>query len=318
MGSVRMMTDGRRARMSETSRLSNSDSPAAMSHELHVLADRPVDVRFQFEQRQSRVGVGASIAAHVLLGLVAVAVMRYVPERTLDEVPPPIPLDRLVWLAEPGPGGGGGGGGNKTPEPPRKAELPGKAKLTVPVAPKPDPAPPKVDPPKEPPPIEQISIPAKAMASGEQTLPGAIESANLASNTTSQGAGTGGGAGTGTGTGMGEGQGSGLGKGFGGGTGGGAYRPGSGVTVPRVVREVKPQYTADAMRAKVQGVVWIECVVMPDGTVGDVKVIRSLDPVFGLDQEAMKAARQWRFVPGTRQNEPVPVIVTIELTFTLR
>jgi TonB family protein len=243
--------------------------------------------------------------------------MRYVPERT-EDVPPPISLDRLVWLADPGPGGGGGGGGNKTPEPPRKAELPGKAKITVPVAPKPDPTPPKKDPPKEPPPIEQINIPAKAMASAEQTLPGAIESANLSANTASQGTGAGGGAGTGSGVGVGSGQGSGLGAGFGGGTGGGAYRPGSGITVPRVVREVKPQYTADAMRAKVQGVVWIECVVMPDGTVGDVKVIRSLDPVFGLDGEAIKAARQWRFVPGMRQNEPVPVIVTIELTFTLR
>jgi len=49
-----------------------------------------------------------------------------------------------------------------------------------------------------------------------------------------------------------------------------------------------------------------------------VRVIRSLDPVFGLDQEALKAARQWRFVPGRRQGQPVPVLVSIELTFTLR
>lgn len=294
------------------------ESSLTASHTLHVLAERPVDVQFQFEHRQSRVGVGASIAAHVMLALIAVAVMRYVPEKTV-EVPPALPLDRLIWLAEPGPGGGGGGGGNKAPEPPRKAELPGKDKISVPVAPKPAPEPPKkAEPPKEPPPIEQMNIPAKALASGEQALPGMIESANLAAESTSQGTGSGGGAGTGTGTGTGSGQGSGLGEGVGGGTGGGVYRPGSGVTVPRVIREVKPQYTADAMRAKVQGVVWIECVVMPDGTVGDAKVIRSLDPVFGLDQEAIKAARQWRFVPGTRENQPVPVLVTIELTFTLR
>ena len=88
--------------------------------------------------------------------------------------------------------------------------------------------------------------------------------------------------------------------------------------MPSVVREVKPAYTADAMRAKVQGSVWLECIVMPDGTVGDVKVTRSLDPIFGLDQEAIKAAKQWRFRPGMRQGEPVPVIITIELTFTLR
>ena len=90
------------------------------------------------------------------------------------------------------------------------------------------------------------------------------------------------------------------------------------MTLPRVLREVKPQYTSDAMRAKVQGTVLLQCVVKADGSVGDVQVVRSLDSAFGLDQEAIKAARQWRFAPGTRLGEPVPVLVTIELTFTLR
>ena len=85
-----------------------------------------------------------------------------------------------------------------------------------------------------------------------------------------------------------------------------------------MLREVKPQYTSDAMRAKVQGTVLLECVVRPDGTIGDVQVIRSLDPTFGLDQQAVIAARQWRFAPGTRLGEPVSVLITIELTFTLR
>jgi TonB family protein len=88
--------------------------------------------------------------------------------------------------------------------------------------------------------------------------------------------------------------------------------------LPEVLKEVKPAYTAEAMRAKVQGVVWLECIVMPDGTVGDVRITKSLDSVFGLDHEAIKAARQWRFKPGMRQGQPVPVIITIELTFTLR
>jgi protein TonB len=109
-----------------------------------------------------------------------------------------------------------------------------------------------------------------------------------------------------------------LGPGFGGGTGGGAYRPGNGVIGPQLLREVKPNYTASAMRARVQGVVVVECVVLPDGTVGDVTVLKSLDKVFGLDGEAIKAAKQWRFVPGKRFGEPVPVYVGIELAFTLR
>jgi len=97
-----------------------------------------------------------------------------------------------------------------------------------------------------------------------------------------------------------------------------SYRPGNGVTLPRVLHEERPQYTSDAMRAKVQGTVLLECVVRPDGTVGDVQLVRSLDPTFGLDQQAIAAAKKWRFVPGTRLGEPVPVLVTIELTFTLR
>jgi protein TonB len=72
------------------------------------------------------------------------------------------------------------------------------------------------------------------------------------------------------------------------------------------------------MRAKVQGVVLLQCVVRPDGAVTDIQVVRSLDSVFGLDGEAVKAARQWRFVPGTRMGQPVAVQITIELTFTLR
>lgn len=292
--------------------------PEAPDGPLHVRADRPVDVRFSFEARQSRVGVLSSVGAHVLMVILGVLMARYEPPRPAYEPPPDIPVDRIVWIAEPGPGGGGGGGGNKMPEPPRTAELPGKDKLTVPVEKKPDltPPPPKVEEPEPPPPLEAINIPAVNMAAAQQMLPGAIQSANV--STESQGAGTGGGAGTGSGTGVGEGQGSGLGKGLGGGTGGGAYKPGAGITLPGVLREVKPQYTADAMRAKVQGSVWLECIVMPDGSVGDVRVTRSLDPIFGLDQEAIKAAKQWRFSPGMRQGEPVPVIITIELTFTLR
>lgn len=98
----------------------------------------------------------------------------------------------------------------------------------------------------------------------------------------------------------------------------GVVRIGSpGVTIPRLIKDVKPQYTADAMRAKIQGRVMVECVVLTDGTVGDVRVIRSLDVTYGLDQEAIKAAKQWKFAPGTRNGEPVPVLVSIELTFTL-
>lgn len=277
------------------------------------LSDRPVELRFGFEQRKSGFGAGASMAAHLTAALIILLIIRFAPQPSALEFIPDAPIKDLVWIAVEGPGGGGGGGGNKRPEPPKPAELKGKEKITVPVREEPKPTP---EPPKPDPPPEQLTIPAKTTASAETSLPGAIQPSAPASE--SLGSGTGGGAGTGSGQGIGSGQGSGLGPGTGGGTGGGAYRPGAGITLPSVMKEVKPAYTADAMRAKIQGSVWLECIVMPDGSVGEVKVTRSLDPIFGLDQEAIKAAKQWRFRPGMRQGSPVPVIITIELTFTLR
>jgi TonB family protein len=225
--------------------------------------------------------------------------------------------EHIVWLNEPGPGGGGGGGGNKMKEPPKVAELPGKDKITVPVE-KPPKLEVKLEAKNEPPPqVEQLNIPAKMLGASTESLPGIIENAPGAP-TLSLGSGSGSGAGTGTGSGIGSGVGSGLGAGFGGGTGGGVYQPGNGVSLPRILREVKPQYTSDAMRAKIQGAVLLQCTVRPDGSVTDIQVMRSLDPRFGLDEEAIKAARQWRFAPGTRMGQPVSVQITIELTFTLR
>ena len=98
---------------------------------------------------------------------------------------------------------------------------------------------------------------------------------------------------------------------------GGVYHPGNGVTPPVPTYVPKPQYTADAMRARIQGTVWVECVVQTNGQCSDTHVIRSLDPTFGLDQEAIKAAKLFRFRPGMRLGEPVAVLVTIELSFTL-
>jgi periplasmic protein TonB len=222
---------------------------------------------------------------------------------------------RMVWLSVAGPGGGGGGGGNRMREPPRQVERPGRDTLTVPVAPpaRSTPAPSQ----REPDPVEQLTVPAKTQAAAIDSLPGAIE-APPGPPTASQGSGSGGGAGNGRGAGDGSGTGSGVGPGTGGGTGGGGYHPGNGVAGPRAVYLAKPRYTSDAMRARLQGSVLVECVVQISGVCTNARVLRSLDPVFGLDQEAVKAAGEWRFLPGTRLGQPVPVIVTIELDFVLR
>ena len=87
---------------------------------------------------------------------------------------------------------------------------------------------------------------------------------------------------------------------------------------PQVLKSVGPMYTADAKKAKIHGIVRLQVVVLPDGTVTDVHIVKSLDKYLGLDQEAVKAAKQWLFKPGTKDGVPVPVQVIIELTFKLK
>jgi TonB family protein len=281
----------------------------------------PRDVPFSFETQAPRMSraLGVSTILHAVAVLAVAFVATHLPDPAaldLRQATEDIPINQIIFLNQPGPGGGGGGGGNKSIEPPRLAQDVGRDKLTVPVT-----KPPEIEPVKSPEdelPKEEFNIPAKALASAEQTLVGVLDGMKSSNSTTAQGSGSGGGAGTGTGTGIGPGRGSGLGPGWGGGFGGGAYRPGSGIELPRLLREVKPQYTADAMRAKIQGTAVLDCVVTAEGTVGECQIVRSLDSSFGLDQKAVEAAKQWRFVPGKRLGQPVPVLVTIELTFTLR
>jgi TonB family protein len=159
------------------------------------------------------------------------------------------------------------------------------------------------------------SVGSRGYGIGADVAPGIISSPVDA---TTQGPGSDGGSGTGKGSGNGEGDGRGLGPGRNLGFGNLGDGFGNGVTQPALLREVRPNYTAEAMRAKVQGLVTVQCVVLPDGTVGDVRIMKSLDGTFGLDREAVKAAKQWRFVPAKRQGEPVATMITIELTFNLR
>lgn len=102
------------------------------------------------------------------------------------------------------------------------------------------------------------------------------------------------------------------------GIGDGPYGVGNGVSAPILSHRTSPQYSAEAMRAKVQGVAVLSGVVDVDGRLRDIRVVRSLDAAFGLDQEAIACVGQWRFRPGTRAGKPVAVHVTIEVAFNLR
>jgi protein TonB len=220
----------------------------------------------------------------------------------------------ITWIAQAGLGGGASG--NDRPEPARSAELPGREALTVPVS-KPHSSAPELA--KDPPKLEpQLQIPAVTTMAGIQELPGVVSALTPVSITDSQGSGIGGRGGQGKGSGDGPGAGPGLGPGRNGGAGGDSYQVGNGVVSPRLIREIKPGYTPEAMRARIQGMVTLQAVVLPDGSVGAAHVVRSLDSAFGLDQEAVNTIKLWRFVPGTLAGRAVPVLVEIELTFTLR
>ena len=166
----------------------------------------------------------------------------------------------IVFLARELPriGGGGGGGGNQQPGPilferkararrdhAARARTGGDDPTGGPTA-----SPAVVE---EVPPLPSIVVDAKPLALGMFEQVG-LPAAGMLSGA-STGPGSGGGVGTGSGTGIGAGRGPGLGSGSGGGTGGGAYRPGGAVTAPRLLNEVKPRYTSEAMRTKIQGTV---------------------------------------------------------------
>ena len=96
------------------------------------------------------------------------------------------------------------------------------------------------------------------------------------------------------------------------------YKPGNGVTLPTVVKQVRPVYTQEAKDARIVGTVMLDAVVLADGMVGDVQVSRSLDQQYGLDEQAVKAMKQWQFKPGTKDGKPVAVRIDVEITFTLK
>jgi len=189
------------------------------------------------------------------------------------------PHDRLVFLAGPGPGGGGGGGGRAPKVPVTRIQKP-KPAASQSFAPEPEPLP------------SRALVSPVALVSGDEQ-PSAPEA-----------------------DGSGPGVGPGVDDGTGGGVGGGPYRPGSGIEPPRLLREVKAQYTEDARKRGITGGVVLEIVIKSDGSVGDVKVLRGLG--FGLEDRAVAAVRNWRFAPARRLGTPVDVIVEVEVEFSLR
>src|SRR5262249_50849115 len=94
-----------------------------------------------------------------------------------------------------------------------------------------------------------------------------------------------------------------------------AIRVGGGVTAPSVLYKVDPEYTEIARSAKYQGTAVLTVVVRVDGLGSDIQVVRSLG--VGLDEKAIEAVKMWRFKPGSKDGQPVPVQANIEVNFKL-
>ena len=302
-------------------RLASAERPAGHLR-IRIEGQHPEDVSFLFEGGRRRMpgAAGVSVLAHIGALALILFGLHYHATAPASRVEAVVlhPIPAIVWLPVPGPGGGGGGGGDGMKAPPRRVEMPGRDRTTLPVAkPRPVVLAAQAAPKNEPaaPVIPQLDIDALASASGVQAVVGTLDGVP---GGPSRGPGSGGGAGKGNGDGAGDGVGNGLDDGSGRNFGGGLAQPGNGVEDPQPVYTPKPAYTPEAMQAKIQGTATIECVVMPDGTVSRPRVVGSLDSRFGLDLEALKAASKWRFIPARRRGQPVAMLVAIQVTFSLR
>lgn len=131
----------------------------------------------------------------------------------------------------------------------------------------------------------------------------------------SNGTGAGGGIGSGSGGGVGSGKGPGFGPGEGGGYGGGIFHVGGGVSPPRVIYQVDPEFSEEARKAKYQGTCTLMLVVDTSGRPTNIRVASSLG--MGLDEKAIEAVKNWRFEPSQKDGHPVRVEIAVEVEFHL-
>ena len=280
------------------------------------LTSKPIAVKsiwgtYDYKQQ----GVSWSAGGHVLLVILMFTVfsgaaLQQISGNSIDLV---IDFDLSPYLIElrnapPGDTGGGGGGGQNSPLPQSKGKLP---RFDMKQLAPPTPVIKNLDPELavEPTVIvpDHIQVPRIDMAVFGDPL--------SRIGPPSAGPGSGGGIGTGRGTGVGSGRGAGVGPGSGGGIGGGVFRIGGGVSAPRLTYKVEPEYSEQARKAKYQGTVVLAIEVWQDGRAHNIRVIRSLG--LGLDEKAIQAVQEWKFVPGKKDGIPVKVRANVEVNFRL-
>jgi len=86
-------------------------------------------------------------------------------------------------------------------------------------------------------------------------------------------------------------------------------------TSPKVIHKVEPEYTKEALDAKIEGEVILSFMIGTDGIPSDIRLLRGLGK--GLDEKAIECLKQWRFAPATSHGEPVSAKATVEMNFRL-
>ena len=276
------------------------------------VSSQPIAVKELWGQtkgNESKAGVTA-VVVHIVVVAVALfigtspAIQKLVKDHVSLVAPAPF---EPKMLPKKDMSAGGGGGGSKAPTPVSQGKLPKPAPKQF--------VPPMIALVEKP----KIAIDPTILAPPDANLP-QINADNFGDplskyHLPSNGVGSGAGMGSGSGGGVGGGRGGGYGNGSGGGVGGGAFRIGGGVSAPKVIFQVEPEYSEDARKAKFQGTVVIALVVDEKGNPREIRVVRPLG--MGLDQKAIEAVEKWRFRPGQKDGKAVPTQATIEVSFRL-
>jgi len=94
---------------------------------------------------------------------------------------------------------------------------------------------------------------------------------------------------------------------------GDVLRMGPGVTPPRLLHKVEPEYSPIARADHVQGTVVLQVIVDEKGRATNVTILSPLG--FGLDESAQAAVQTWEFAPGMKEGKPVKILATVEVNF---
>ena len=85
--------------------------------------------------------------------------------------------------------------------------------------------------------------------------------------------------------------------------------------MPRVLYQTEPEYSDEARRKHIQGVIILSLTVSDTGAVTDAVVTKGIG--YGLDEKALQAVRQWKFSPAMKDGSPVSAVVPVEVSFNL-